>query len=311
MRTSYALIAVALSAVGAVATSNHAGQAPRHLRQKRAWCVGPQVSSTPALYSALTLEWRHRGHRRAESVASPTVSAESPSETFLSAVPEVVPASVTVTISNTEAQSPQTTAQAVGATQAAVAPLTCAPSVGLHGSCDPNAGACWCVETEPPFGLRADDSVLAAQPIWPHLLRPSLRGAVHDRHPRALLRCRLALQRGTRLHLLQEPMPPSVGRNPRSARGAVRPGFWQHSLLVRCFSRTTLLRPRPDLDTTPSAFPAKASASVAPASRARSTPDAALDRLWRCLPSPYSALPPIPKVPPSCSPPSAFAYCHD
>ncbi|TNY23936.1 hypothetical protein DMC30DRAFT_388168 [Rhodotorula diobovata] len=119
MRTSYALIAVALSAVGAVATSNHAGQAPRHLRQKRAW-----------------------GHRRAESVASPTVSAESPSETFLSAVPEVVPASVTVTISNTEAQSPQTTAQAVGATQAAVAPLTCAPSVGLHGSCDPNAGAC-------------------------------------------------------------------------------------------------------------------------------------------------------------------------
>lgn len=91
-----------------------------------------------------------RGHRRAESVGSPTISADPASETFLTAVPEVVPGFLTVTISNTEAANPETTAQAVGATQAATGPLTCAPSVGFGGSCDPNGGACWCADRSPP-----------------------------------------------------------------------------------------------------------------------------------------------------------------
>jgi len=97
----------------------------------------------------LTLPTSCRGHRRAESVGSPTISADPASQTFLTAVPEVVQDLLTVTISNTEAASPETTAQAVGATQAAVGPLTCAPSVPFGGSCDPNANACWCVPRSP------------------------------------------------------------------------------------------------------------------------------------------------------------------
>ncbi|GAA5898615.1 hypothetical protein JCM8208_004714 [Rhodotorula glutinis] len=119
MRTSFVLLGAVLSATSALASSGHGGRVPGHLRQKRAW-----------------------GHRRAESVGSPTISADPASETFLTAVPEVVPGFLTVTISNTEAANPETTAQAVGATQAATGPLTCAPSVGFGGSCDPNGGAC-------------------------------------------------------------------------------------------------------------------------------------------------------------------------
>ncbi|BGP37221.1 hypothetical protein JCM10449v2_001126 [Rhodotorula kratochvilovae] len=94
-----------------------------HLRQKRAWGQRRAVSGSSS-----------------GSKGSPTAAASAADSTFLSAVPSN--AAGTVTISNTYAADPETTAAAVGATQVAVAPLTCAPSVTLGGSCDPNSGAC-------------------------------------------------------------------------------------------------------------------------------------------------------------------------
>ncbi|GAA6047939.1 hypothetical protein JCM3770_006435 [Rhodotorula araucariae] len=123
MRTSLAFLVATLFATSALAAADHQHMRG-HLRQKRAW-----------------------GQRRAvvsdssdSSPGSPPAAAAVASDTVLTAVPN--DAVGTVTISNTDAASPETTAAAVGATQVAVAPLTCAPIVMLGGSCDPNSGAC-------------------------------------------------------------------------------------------------------------------------------------------------------------------------
>ncbi|BGP00808.1 hypothetical protein RTBOTA2_002192 [Rhodotorula toruloides] len=109
MRSTLVLLVAAVFIGSAAAGANHNSKPRTHLRQKRAW-----------------------GQRRQLNNPDPA--------TFLSAVPS--DATAAVTILNTGAAPSGTTAAAAGATQAAVAPLVCAPSAGLGGFCDPNAGVC-------------------------------------------------------------------------------------------------------------------------------------------------------------------------